>query len=134
MFTLYGIVKRSVTESVPGRASFRQETLLSEHFCFLAGLICSAFQSGTYFATQRSTCCCSHCAGTLSATLHFTVWYSVNIAHVCRNFKFKFCPVRRHLNFRWVAEIYKQCRNLVNKNSLFRHEGKVGKNLTWIFL
>ena len=42
--------------------------------------MCPFFQRDTYSATQRSTCCCSHCARAISATVRFTVRYSINIA------------------------------------------------------
>ena len=84
MFTLYQVVKRSVAETGPDQASVhtRNATL---------GTISAPEQD--YFAplskgltpeTQRSTCSCSHRTGSVSATLCFTIRYSVNKAYESR--------------------------------------------------
>ena len=80
MFTLYRIVKRSVAETVPNKASVHTGNATF-------GTISAPEQD--YFAqflkdlipeTQQSTCFCSHCTGSVSATLRFTIRYSADIA------------------------------------------------------
>ena len=77
MFTLYQVVKRSITETVPERTSVhtRNDTF---------GTISAAKQdylihfSKMYMipVTQWLTFTCSHCTGSVSAILRFTIWYS----------------------------------------------------------
>ena len=85
MFTLYRIVKRSVPETVPGKASVHTRNATF-------GTISAPEQD--YFApvlkdlipeTQQITCSCSHCTGSVSVTLRFTIRYSVNIAQIYKN-------------------------------------------------
>ena len=80
MFTLYRIVKWNVIETAPDRAS-----VLTWNATF--GTISAPEQD--YFApflkdvipaTQQSSCSCSHCTGSVSSTLCFTIRYNVNIA------------------------------------------------------
>ena len=80
MFTLDLIVKRGVTETVLDKASVHTRNATF-------GTISAPEQD--YFAqvlkdfipeTQRCICSCSHCTGSVSATLRFTSRYSVNIA------------------------------------------------------
>ena len=127
MFTLYRIVEGTVTKMYRIGFLFTQETLLSEQFCSgagPAGLICSAFQNYTYSSTQWSTRCCSHCAGTISATLHFTVQYDVNLAQDILNlpgvsFDLSYRPVfdvvmHGHNNWSIMADILKNRYNFLN--------------------
>ena len=101
MFTLYRIVKRSVPETVPAKASVH-----TRNAAF--GTICAPEQD--YFApifkdllpeTQLSTCSCSHCTGSVSATLRFTTRYSVNIAWVARLWEFYWNKFSLY-DFKWL--------------------------------
>ena len=80
MFTLYRMVKRSVAETVPDEASVDTKRATF-------GTISAPEQD--YFApvlkdlipeTQQSTWSCSHCTGSVSATIRFTIRHSVNMA------------------------------------------------------
>ena len=79
MFTLYRMVKRSLAETVPDKASVHTRNATF-------GTISSPEQDN--FApylkdvipeTQRSPCYCSHCPGSVSATLRFAIMYIVNM-------------------------------------------------------
>ena len=76
MITLYGIVKRSVAESasVHTRNATFGTISAPEQDNF------APFLKDVIPATHRSTRSCSHCTGSVSATLRFIIGYSVNIA------------------------------------------------------
>ena len=68
MFTLYRIVKRSVAEIVPERASVHTRNTTTEQDYFAPVL------RDVIPATQRNTCSSSHCTGSVSAALRFIIW------------------------------------------------------------
>ena len=78
MLTLYRKMKRSVAETIPERASVHTRNATfgkisaSEQDCF------APFLKDEIPATQQSTRSCSHCTGSVSTMLRFTVRYSVN--------------------------------------------------------
>ena len=75
MFTLCEIVKRSGAGSVPDRAFFHTKNsnfgtgfaLEQEKECYAPVVKCAIS------LTQRRTYSCSHCTGSVSATLFFTI-------------------------------------------------------------
>ena len=82
MFTLYRIVKRSVAETVPDKASVHTRnatfgTISAPKLDYFA-----QFLKNLIPETQRSTCSCSHYTGSVSATPRFINWCNVNIALV----------------------------------------------------
>ena len=79
-FTLYRIVKRSAAETVPERASVHTWDATFGTLSALQQDYFASFLKDVISATQQRTCSCSHCTGSVYATLHFTFRYSVNIA------------------------------------------------------
>ena len=83
MFTLYWILKQSVAETVPDKDSVHTRNAAFGTISDPEQDYFVPFLKDTIPATQRSTCSCTHCTGSLSATLRFTTRYSVNIALTC---------------------------------------------------
>ena len=80
MFTLYRIVKRSVAETVPGKASVHTRNATFGTISVPEQDYLAQFLKDLIPETQPSTCSCSHCTRSVSATFRFTIRYSVNIA------------------------------------------------------
>ena len=73
MFTLYRKVKRSVAETVPDKASVHTKNATFGTISALEQDCFAPFLKDLMFETQRSTCSCSHCTGSVSATLYGTL-------------------------------------------------------------
>ena len=70
-------VKLSVAETVPDKASFHTRNATAERFLLWSRNI-SQCKCNTCNATEHFSC--SHCTGSVFATLYFTIWYSVKTA------------------------------------------------------
>ena len=84
IFTLYWIVKRSIAETVPDKAFVHTGNAKFGTISAPEQVYFSPFVKDVIPAMQWSTksCSCSHCTGSVSATLRFTIPYSVNIAFI----------------------------------------------------
>ena len=80
MFILYWIVKRSVAEIVPGKVSVHTMNATFGRISAPEQDYFAPFSRDVITATQRNSCSSSHCTGSVSATLRFTIRYGVNIA------------------------------------------------------
>ena len=81
VFTLYRIVfKWSVAGTVPDKASVQIRNATFRTISAPEQDYFSQFLKDLIPETQRSTCSCSHCTRSVSATLCFTIRYSVNMA------------------------------------------------------
>ena len=69
MFTLYWIVKQSVTETGRARASFHTRYTTVRTISALEQDYFTPFLKDLIPATQRTTCSCSHSTGSVSVTL-----------------------------------------------------------------
>ena len=80
MFILYWIVKRSVAEIVPDKASVHTMNATFGRISVPEQDYFAPFSKVVIPATQPSSCSGSHCTRSVSATLRFTIRYGVNIA------------------------------------------------------
>ena len=80
MFTLYRIVKWSVGETVLDKASVHTWNATFGTMSAPEQDYFAQFLKDLIPETQRSTCSCSHCTGSVSATLRFTILYIVPLS------------------------------------------------------
>ena len=82
MFVLYRIVKQSVAKTVPDKASVHTRNATFGTISAWGQDYFAPFLEDLIPEMQRSTCSCSHCTGSVSATLRFTARYSMDIATI----------------------------------------------------
>ena len=93
MFTLYRTVKRSVAETVPDKASVHTRNATFRTISAPEQDYFAPFSKDVIPAMQRSSFSCSHCTGSVFATLRFTIRYRMNIACIDVNL----CGIHRIL-------------------------------------
>ena len=86
MFTLYRIVKRNAAETVSDKASVHTRNATFETISAPDQDCFAPFLEDVIPATSTEHLFCSHCSGSVSAMLRFTIRYSVNIASYTRLF------------------------------------------------
>ena len=73
MFSLYWIVKRSFAETVPDKAFVHTRNATFRTISAPEQDYFAPFSKDVIPAMQQSSCCCSHCTGSTSASLSGTV-------------------------------------------------------------